>query len=34
MRLTKPRIAPVPDDKFTPDQTELLAVDDQERPRC
>ena len=24
MRLTKPRIAPVPDDKFTPDQTEVL----------
>lgn len=25
MRLAKPRIAPVPDDKLTPDQTELLA---------
>lgn len=25
MRLAKPRIAPVPDDRFTPDQTEVLA---------
>ena len=25
MRLAKPRIAPVPDDKFTPDQAEVLA---------
>jgi len=25
MRVTKPRIAPVTDDKFTPDQTEVLA---------
>ena len=25
MRLTKPRIAPLPDDKFTPDQKEILA---------
>lgn len=25
MRLAKPRIEPVPDDRFTPDQTELLA---------
>ena len=25
MRLAKPRVAPVPDDKFTPDQMEVLA---------
>jgi alkylhydroperoxidase family enzyme len=25
MRLAKPRIEPLPDDKFTPDQTEVLA---------
>ena len=32
MRLTKPRIQPVTDDKLTPDQAELLAPMDKTRP--